>query len=396
MILWMENQTFWQKPRLHEDANTHRKVSWLELFFDLVFVVVISELVHLLSQDLSFTTIGNYVFLFMPAWWVWIGATYYNDRFETEGLESRVFTFLLMIPVAGLAIFAHHVPSDAAWGYGMSYLLARACIMWLWARASIHEKRFRPVGNLLMTGYSLGIILFLWGLFQEDVTRIVLWSLALLCDLCTPLCTLKRQSKLPLFNLSKLPERLGLFVLIVLGETLVGVIRGVARHHHLHFRVFSEGILGVAISFALWWIYFDYIARRVPKADHKSTFLWSYLHLVVVMSIGAVGASLLHVLTSKHHIPSDPARVLLTSALAMTLLFIGLIEMILKRDENEPTKLKVSTSLKFASAFLLIVLGLFGHELHAFMLLAGTLLVMLPPLGYGLVVWFQAKPKELA
>ena len=69
--------------------------------------------------------------------------------------------------------------------------------------------------------------------------------------------TLKKQRTLPNFSLSKLPERLGLFVLIVIGETLVGVIRGVARHHHFSFRVVSEGIAGAAISFAIWWIYFD-------------------------------------------------------------------------------------------------------------------------------------------
>ncbi len=86
-------------------------LSWLELFFDLVFVAVISELVHLLSANPSMETLWNYLFLFIPAWWIWIGATYYNDRFETEGLDSRFFTFLLMIPVAGLAIFAHHMPA---------------------------------------------------------------------------------------------------------------------------------------------------------------------------------------------------------------------------------------------------------------------------------------------
>ncbi len=392
----MKNQNFWQKPKLHEDTHLHRKVSWLELFFDLVFVVVISELVHLLSLDLSLNSIGNYIFLFMPAWWVWIGATYYNDRFETEGVEARVFTFLLMLPVAGLAIFAHHVPNDSAWGYGLSYVIARGCIMWLWARAAFHEKRFRPVGNIFVTGYSVGITLFLTSFFVDEAYRSLLWGLALLCDLCTPLFTLRRQVHLPFFNLSKLPERLGLFVLIVIGETLVGVIRGVARHHHFSFKIFSEGILGVAISFALWWIYFDYIARRTPRAEHRATFLWSYLHLIVVMGIGAIGASLLHVLTSKHHLPSDSARLLLTTGIAVVLFFIGLIELLLKKDKGEPTRLKISVGIKALSAILILIFGFFCHEIHALALLALIFGVLLTPIGYGVYLWYQKSVVELS
>jgi low temperature requirement protein LtrA len=88
------------KPPLYENPTEHWKVSWLELFFDLVFVAVISEPVHLLPESPSMENVWNYLFLFILAWWIWMGATYYNDRFKTEGLDSRFFTFLLMIPVA--------------------------------------------------------------------------------------------------------------------------------------------------------------------------------------------------------------------------------------------------------------------------------------------------------
>lgn len=363
----------------------HRKVSWLELFFDLVFVVVISELVHQLSEDLTLKMVLNYIFLFMPAWWVWIGATFYNDRFETEGLESRIFTFMLMLPVAGLAIFVHHVHLDSAWGYGMSYIVARVCIILLWARASYHEKRFRPVGVILISGYGFGIFLFLISLLSTDSLRYILWSSALLCDLCTPLMTLKKQIKLPRFNLSKLSERMGLFVLIVMGETLVGVIRGVARHHHLSFKIFSEGILGAAISFALWWIYFDFVARRYPKPEHQATFTWSYLHLILVMSIGSVGAALLNVLISKHHIPSDPARILLAFSTAIAIMFIGLIQLNLKNEGDELTSTKITIKLKFLSALLIFFVGVFGHEIHAFSILALIFALLLVPIVYSII-----------
>jgi len=377
----------WQKPRMHENPTEHRKVSWLELFFDLVFVAVISELVHLLSEHPSMATLWNYLFLFIPAWWVWMGATYYNDRFETEGLDSRFFTFLLMIPVAGLAIFAHHMPHDFSLGYGLCYMFARVFIVMMWMRASFHEKRFRPVGIILITGYAMSIVLFIVSLYVGNPIRFILWGIAFACDLLTPTLTLKKQTLLPSFNLSKLPERLGLFTLIVIGETIVGVIRGVARHHHFSFKIMSEGIMGVAISFALWWIYFDYIAKRPPKSQPKLVFLWSYLHLILVMSIGVVGASLLNVLISKHHLPSDATRHLLTGSLAMSLIFMSLIEMVLKKDPREEKVLMVSTGLKFLAAIFVLFLGFFGHWIHSLALLSLIFGALLLPMGYCIYGW---------
>lgn len=376
---------------MHENPAQHRKVSWLELFFDLVFVAVISELVHLLSTNPSVETLWNYLFLFIPAWWVWIGATYYNDRFETEGLDSRFFTFLLMIPVAGLAIFAHHMPHNFSVGYGICYLLARVLIVLMWTRAAVHEERFRPVGTILIAGYSLSIVLFICSVYVQAPLRFVLWGIAFTCDLITPILTLKKQTLLPSFNLSKLPERLGLFTLIVIGETLVGVIRGVARHHHFSFKIFSEGVMGVAISFALWWIYFDYISKRLPKSQTKTVFLWSYLHLILVMSIGAVGAALLNVLISKHHLPSDGTRYLLTVSLAMSLIFMGLIEMLLKKEPSEIKALKISTGLKFFSALLIVLLGIYGHWIHSLALLCLTFGVLLIPMSYYVYAWVSQK-----
>ena len=93
-------------------------------------------------------TLGNYLFLLIPAWWIWVGATYYNDRFETEGLDNRFFTFLLMIPVAGLAIFAHHMPDNFSLGYGLCYMAARALIVLMWI-----EPRSMKRGSVLSVSF---------------------------------------------------------------------------------------------------------------------------------------------------------------------------------------------------------------------------------------------------
>ncbi|TAE93910.1 MAG: hypothetical protein EAZ79_25565 [Oscillatoriales cyanobacterium] len=78
----MAKRIWWQKPQIRtdEEQQLHRKVSWLELFFDLIFVVIIAELSHNLAVDVSWVGAGKYILLFLPAWWIWIGATYYNEH----------------------------------------------------------------------------------------------------------------------------------------------------------------------------------------------------------------------------------------------------------------------------------------------------------------------------
>ena len=98
----------WQRPILRTDGEQglEQKVTWPELFYDLVFVVVIAELTHTLSEDINLVSLGTFSFLFVPIWWVWIGVTFYNERFKTHDVSYRFFLFLQMIPVAAMAVFA--------------------------------------------------------------------------------------------------------------------------------------------------------------------------------------------------------------------------------------------------------------------------------------------------
>ncbi|NJK74427.1 MAG: low temperature requirement protein A [Microcoleus sp. SU_5_6] len=138
----MAKRQWWQKPQLRtdEDQNIHRKVSWLELFFDLIFVVVVAELSHYLAKHVSLEGVGSFILLFLPVWWVWIGATYYNERFETEGLENRIFTFLQIIGAAGLAVFVHDGLGKTSIGFALAYVLSRLIITYLWVRGGYHDR----------------------------------------------------------------------------------------------------------------------------------------------------------------------------------------------------------------------------------------------------------------
>src|SRR5919199_1176850 len=390
----MGTRRWWQRPRLRTDEGEQRerKVSWLELFYDLVFVVVISELTSYLSGHVTLEGVLGFVLLFVAVWWVWIGGTFYNERFETEDVSYRVFTFLAMLPVAAMAVFAHGGLGETSSAFALSYAAARGLVTIMWRRGGWHNPAFRPVANRFGIGFSLSILLFVLSAFIPAPWRFVLWGVGLLVDLFTPVTTLGLQLRIPQFS-SKLPERFGLFVIIVLGETIVRVLQGVARTQPLTLVTGLTGARGMALAFGLWWVYFDFVARRRFKPGVWWRLSWSYLHLPLLMGIAAMGAGVLNVLTLEGEALSTGVLWLMTGATAVALVTIGLIELTLRPDPGEPTDLRVSFSLKLGAG--LLALGLVGGGLGPGALLGALILLVMVQMLYGAYVWFrQPAPRD--
>ncbi len=394
----MAKRQWWAKPRLRtdEEEERERRVGWLELFFDLVFVVVIAELSHSLAEHISIEGVIGFILLFIPVWWIWIGGTFYNERFETHDVSNRLFVFLQMLPVAALAIFAHDALGETSTGFALAYAAGRVIIIILWLRGGWHDKRFRPVSNRYAVGFGLSCLLFVGSVFTPPPLRFWLWGLGLLIDVVTPMTTLHFQAQLPRFSTSRLPERLGLFVIIVLGETLVGVVRGVAEQHALTLTAGVTAALGLALGFGLWWVYFDFVARRQFQRGRWWPLIWTYLHLPLLMGIVATGAGVNNVVASEETgLPSE-VRWLISAAVAVALVIIGLLEFTLRRPEDEPTHPQFSPVLKFVGGVLALGLGWLGVGFSSTLLLSLLMLPIFMQMIYGAYVWFQQPLAEPA
>jgi low temperature requirement protein LtrA len=229
-------------------------------------------------------------------WWIWIGGTLYNERFETEDLSYRIFTFLARLPVAAMAVFVHGGLGESTSAFALSYAAGRGLITIMWLRGGYHDASFRQVAHRYGIGFGFSVLVFVLSAFVPAPWRFVLWGAGLLADPLTPVMALGLQVRLPQFS-SKLSERFGLFVIIVLGETIVRVVQGVARTHPLSTATALTGALGMALAFGLWWVYFDFVARRRFKPGKWWRTAWFYLHLPLVMGIAAVGVGVLDILT---------------------------------------------------------------------------------------------------
>ena len=387
----MNKRKLWQLPSLRKegDLDIHRTVTWLELFFDLYFAVVIGSLTHEVSANISLIGIRDFVITFIPIWWIWIGATIYSERFETDGIEIRIFTFLLMIPVAGLAVFSHNATGENLKYFLCSYALARIVIIFLWSRAGYHSKIFRPTAIRYVTGFSISVILVIFAAIFNSTISIVLFSLALFVDLFTPTFTISKQKKLPRFTTSKLPERFGLFTIIVLGETVVGVIGGISNYHHIGMNIILLGIMGIATTLGFWWLYFDFIARR-PFGRNILAFFYFYIHMPLVMTFALIGAGLNNMITFADH-PGERAITIYMICLGIVFILIGLLELTLERSENESAHSVMSFGVKFITGITGIFLGIFGILNSVLIALFTGLILIIINILYGLYIWYNQK-----
>lgn len=381
-------RTLWQTPSIHteEDQQLHRKVSWLELFYDLVFVAVVAQLAHYLAGHMTWSGLAGYALLFVPVWWAWIASTYYNERFETYGMETRVFTFLQMLPVAAMAVFAHDALSTTGAQFALAYAAARVVHIFLWARAGYYVPEARPVTNRYAVAFSFSVLLFVLSAFVNPPFRYLLWLGGLTIDIVTPMLTLRFQRNLPRLSTSKLPERFGLLVILVLGETVIGTVNGMAGNHHLTWAVGFVGVLGMALAFTLWWVYFDFVARRPAKPSVWWTLFWGYGHLPLVMGLVAVGAGVL-VLVSDLEATGE-AKQLIAVAMGLTLATTGLLETTLRREADEPTHPWISPVMKIVVGAIAASLALFSDAFSVPGLLIVLLALVISQIAYGVWVWF--------
>lgn len=380
----------WQRPTLRtdEEFDHARPVGWLELFFDLVFVVVIARLAHHLAAHLDTPGVLEFVLQFAGVFWAWNAFTYYTERFESEGIEDRLMTFLAIVPVAGLAVWGEDGLGVQYVGFAVAYLLTRLVNMATWARAGRHDVAFRPVAIRFLTGFALVAVIILVSFTTSGDARIALWALAIVFDIATPYFTLSHQAALPRLSTSKFPERFGLFTMIVLGESVVGVITGLSELNDaglLDAGGVAEGVVGLGIGFSIWWNYFDFVARRSPRPAIATALGWVYLHAAGLTAITMTGVGISVVIADP---AVDAGRHLLVASVVLGLASVALLETTLARGDDEPTHPWLSPALKVAAAGVaaLAFLDLSWSPLSLLLMMLAAASI---PCVYGAYAWYS-------
>lgn len=351
-----------QPPRLRiGEDNEERHATWLELFYDLVFVVAVSQLAHNLSGDVTISGIFGFVVLFIPVWWSWIGSTMYANRFDNDDIGHRLLTGLQMVAAAALAINIHHGLGESSAGFAFCYALGRAVLVAEYIRAGIYIPEARTLTSCYATGFAVAAFLWLISVFLPTPWRFGLWTFGLIVDFATPLFGAKLQIKLPPHP-SHLPERFGLFTMIVLGEAIIAVVNGVSEQKWDILSTIAA-FFGLSIAFGFWWVYFDNLggtpiqtARTQGKIAPLT--IWLYTHLPLVIGITATGVGVEKLLLSQQQVAlPDAVLKLLCGSQALCWLTLGVLHRL-----GVIRYCKIRARYRFGAVPIVLAIAIFGSS----------------------------------
>jgi low temperature requirement protein LtrA len=320
---------FWKPPRAHGDVLEDRSVSPLELLYDLVYVAVIAQVAKRLASDVSVVGVSDFVIVFTLIWIAWVNGSLYLELHGREDGRTRSFVFIQMAILAFIAVFATTAADTGGAPFAITYaaFLGVLALMWNSVRGQDTQEAAR-----LTRGYTLLLLAsaaaILVSAFVAPDIRLMVWAAFCLGWLgaMAALGMRSRSFSIGVTPTRSMVERFGLFVIIVLGEFVVGVVDGLS-HGELDVLTIWTGVNALGLGLGFWWIYFDLVGGRLPRNTGRALTTWILGHWPITLSIAASSAAMVSLIEHAND-PSGPAAtaLLLGGALAVALVahaFVG-------------------------------------------------------------------------
>jgi low temperature requirement protein LtrA len=311
----------WQPPRPHGEQPAERVVGPLELFYDLAVVVLVAQSAHHLAGHLTWRGLGEFTVVFTLVWIAWTNGSLHHELHGHDDARARS-TFLLQILV--LVAMGAFIPEaggarGAAFGVAAGVLFAILAVLWLLA-ARGDRPDYRRSSRLFVAGTAACAVALAATAFLPASTRMVAWGLLDVAYLAGFAAVILTASFGPgLIVTDALIERFGLLTIIVLGETLTGVVTGLADEP-LSALSLSVGLVAVVVGFGAWWTYFDFAGHRHPRPSRAASGQWMFSHLPLTAAIAAMGAAMVSLIEHAHDGRTPAATAWMLSAGAAVVL----------------------------------------------------------------------------
>jgi low temperature requirement protein LtrA len=282
-----------RSPRLTAALRSDERVTALELFFDLVFVLAITQCTALIASNPTWQGVGRGVLVLGLLWWSWVGYAWLTSLVDPEEGAVRIAIFAAM---AGLLVTALCVPTvfehgDTGTIFAVAYGIVRLGQVALLGLGARDDPNLAHSVRSLAGSTAVGTTIVVAGSFASDpAVQLAVWAFALLLDMAGPYFFGAEGWKIVPGHFA---ERHGLIVLIALGESIVAI--GVGAEHGVDAGVIGAAVIGTAVAAAIWWLYFDVVAivaaRRLAEAtpgrpqNALARDSYSYLHFPMVAGI---------------------------------------------------------------------------------------------------------------
>ena len=278
------------RRRLSTAMREGEQVSPLELFFDLVFVLALTQCTQLMSNNPSWSGLGKGLLVLGLLWWAWVGYSWITSVVDPEDDAVRIVIFTAM---AAMLIVALAVP-NAFGGLALEFALAYAAVRYgqlgLFMIASRDAPELRHSVLTLAASTTVGIAILVGGSFLDSGPQIAVWAVALALDMGGPYFFGSEGWRLVPAHFA---DRHGLILIIALGASIVAI--GVGVGADLSFGQGAAAVVGIALAAAIWWLYFDVVAlvaaRRLERAppgreqNEMARDSYSYLHFPMIAGI---------------------------------------------------------------------------------------------------------------
>jgi low temperature requirement protein LtrA len=275
--------------RFRAARREEERVTPLELFFDLVFVLAITQCTALMAAEPTWHGLAKGLLVLGVLWWAWVGYAWLTSVVDPEEGAVRIAMFAAMAAFLVVALCVPRAFGDLALTFAVSYGLVRAAHIALFLLAGRGDRALRQSVTGLAISSGVGVAILVGASFLDGTPQGALWALALLLDAGGPFLFGAGGWKLVPGHFA---ERHGLIVIIALGESIVAIGVGSA---HVTAGVIAAAVLGMALAAGMWWAYFDvvaYVAARrltsLPEGKERNEMArdsYSYLHFPMVASI---------------------------------------------------------------------------------------------------------------
>jgi low temperature requirement protein LtrA len=312
--------------------HQHSRVTYAELFFDLVFVFAVTQISHTLLAHFTPLGVLQVTLLFLAVWWVWVFTSWVTNWLDPEKTPVRLMLFAMML---GGLVLSTSIPA-AFEGRGLWFAMAYAAMqvgktIFLWASTPLSRPRMRMNAIRIAAWLSMSALFWIAGGLAHGEMRLVLWAIALAIEYLSPAV----RFWIPRHGASSvsdwviegghMAERSALFVIVALGESVI--VTG-ATFADLAWSAESLAafVSVLAGSIAMWWIYFHIGAEAGSEQISKSSepgrmarLAYTYLHMPIVA--GIIVAAVADELVLKHPGGHADAKTVI-SAIGGPLLFL--------------------------------------------------------------------------
>ncbi len=359
---------WYHRPVFHDPHKFgEKKATWLELFYDLIFVAAFIHLGNGFSDHVGWEGALRFVMVFVPMWVVWTGYTFFINRFTIDDFIHRIIVFVQMFSIGAMAVGAPEVLEKRHTVFVTSFAVAQGVIAFLYIRSWLQVKDGRAYSGYWGAVFAAGAMVWVASLLLPEPAATILRGVALLGVISAPLSRQSRAiaDRFP-GDQEHLSERYGLLTIIVLGESFVKVLSS------LYGKGASLPVLGQAgvllvLTCCLWWIYFDDVAGSRIRGRRFTPIIWLYAHLPLQMALTATGVAIKKAVAFDMMVPAPEAyRWLFSGSLGLALLSVAVIDSVTERRQAELSD-TYRVAMRFFSAALLLLLAPGGGGMPAYM-----------------------------